>query len=719
MATIKLSDQFGLDENVQLADTSALLQYARQLPGLLVTGANISQIGGLTLDQPAVASLQTGLSFSDPVALGQDTELTIQAGVHGSFAIMTGASLFSPDAFGDNIAIPAGSCYVSTGIDANAGAGPSLTPGSLKFGCSAGSTLQFTNYRRFTTAGKPLLDALKESIGGFLIPATPEALEALPPNALVTATGTGSLKLSVTANLFAATNPLAALTLPDPIPAVKLTQGGSVQAGATFTLTGEYQIRAQKLENGRIRLGWYRKHSEALNVSATLSEGLAAEFGSRDLFSLVLGAISGDPKADLTELQNAGLNTSQIESIQAAVQAAVQRKLEVALSTEIGALKWGQAAFLYEIDMAAATRESREQIARALAGDLTPLHGDLPGVQTIRSIWTAVRQSSLTLKVNLLGIYNFISIAKLTSTGATLYEPSTGALVITDKSTAQRIRSQQVNYGADSDKLRAVLAESFLITAAYHGSQSMIGAPSLRCTHSFFILERDAHFDQMRHFARTGVALGLISNEEAAPPAGIDDFGRATLYIETQYDQPLASALFSSADPSVYDDIGRTALQLLVGPGDQDAARRIPASDDVLWEKMRELGDAQDILALFPNLPEPLKNAIFADYLTIVWWSDAMAGAAEHLHAMRQFLASHPGTPPNDPEFQKRRAGLADHLKSVAANTREEFGRPWGLVAMNELSGRKAAVTFLLANTKFGIAKTKAQEAVASGGSAD
>jgi hypothetical protein len=719
MATIKLNDQFGLDETVQLADRSALLQYAQELPALLMTGANISKIGGLTLDQPAVLALQTGLSFSDPVALGADTQLTIDAGVHGSFAIARGGSLFSPDAFGDNIAIPADSCYVSTAIDANVAAGPVIAAGNLTFGANAGGTLEFANYRRFPAAGTPLLDALKESIGGFVIPATPEALDAVPTNGVVTATGTGSLKLSVTANLFAATNPLAALTLPAPLPAVKLSAGGSVQAGATFTLTGQYQIRAQKLENGRIRLGWYRKQSEALTVSATLSEGIAADVGGTDLFSLVLGAISGDPKADIAELKNEDLNAAQIQSIQAAVQAAVQRKLEVAVSAQIGALQSGQAAFLYEIDMAATTPESREQIARALGGDLTPLHADLAGVQAIRSIWRAVQQSSLTLKVNLLGIYNFISIAKLTSMGATLFEPSTGAVVITDKTTAERIRSQQVNFGADSDKLRAVLAESFLITAVYHGGQSVIGAPALQCTHSFFTLDRDADFEKMRHLARTGVALGLVSSDEAAPPASAGDFGRATLYIEAQYDQALASTLFSSTDSTVYDNIGRTAVQLLVGPGDEDSARRIPASDDVLWKKMRTLGDAQDILALFPSLPEPLKHAIFADYLTIVWWSDAMAGAAQRLQAMQQFLADHPGTPPTDPEFQKRRAALADHIRSVAANTREEFGQPWGLVAMNELSGRKAAITFLLANSKFGIVKNTRQEAVAAGGSAD
>ncbi len=41
---------------------------------------------------------------------------------------------------------------------------------------------------------------------------------------------------------------------------------------------------------------------------------------------------------------------------------------------------------------------------------------------------------------------------------------------------------------------------------------------------------------------------------------------------------------------------------------------------------------------------------------------------------------------------------LADHLAKVAANTKEQFGQPWGLVAMFNASGRTAPARFLVSS---------------------
>jgi len=57
MATIKLSDQLGAVVDVQPAETSALLRYFRALPALAMQNGDLTQAGGLTLDQPAVRDL--------------------------------------------------------------------------------------------------------------------------------------------------------------------------------------------------------------------------------------------------------------------------------------------------------------------------------------------------------------------------------------------------------------------------------------------------------------------------------------------------------------------------------------------------------------------------------------------------------------------------------------------------------------------------------------
>lgn len=96
------------------------------------------------------------------------------------------------------------------------------------------------------------------------------------------------------------------------------------------------------------------------------------------------------------------------------------------------------------------------------------------------------------------------------------------------------------------------------------------------------------------------------------------------------------------------------------------------------------------IPALFPDVPFPISQAIVTDYTVIRWWSDAMNTTANKLAEMQAFLATHPTVDDQNNDFKKLRNDLAAHLKSVAANTREEFGRPWGLLAMFIVSGKQA-----------------------------
>ncbi len=436
------------------------------------------------------------------------------------------------------------------------------------------------------------------------------------------------------------------------------------------------------------------------------SEGLSGGFGDKDLFGTVLKAISSDPAADGAELQAAGLDDRQIRTIQLAVTAAIQRKLELAISTEISALQEGDAAFLFDIRLAETTPESRAALDAALAGDLSGLHtpAALPGVTCVHSIWTHIRQESLTLKVNLLGIYNFTSVAKLVRAGSVLFEPVTGALVLSDQQTASRIQAGQMNFGANPAKLRRVLAETFLITAAYQGTVNTAGRVALSCSHNFFSLEDHASPGTIERFIRAGAALGLLSGGDEELPEGISDFGRSTVYVEVDYDEDLATRLFvdDSFAPlprELYEQAGRAAVQLLIPENAQDAVRRRPATDDELWAMMKDRGQA-NIRALFPGVPAPLLGALTADYSAIVWWADAMTGAARLLSAVKQFQKAHPRVSPNDTGFSKLRKQLADHLTDVTRRTAEEFGQPWGLVAMNQVVQRRGGASIIITGPK-------------------
>lgn len=701
MPTITLTDQLGLDVDAQPAPTSALLKYFQQLPSLKLDALDLSKVGGLTLDQPAIQSIRTGVSFQDPVNLGKGAPaLCVSAGAHASIAIITDAD--DLPGHDDRTAVAPDTCYISFGIEAAVSPALTVSSGVLQFGASPSTQVEVVSYTRFPhKTGVTLLQAVQQTVGAFAIPGCSGDLEDLPAGQIAKIDVSGKLKLSGTANLLATANPLASASLPSPLPTVSVSAGGSATFGVSCEIETEYGIVAQKLDSGVVRLGWHHKNGTAVTVSATVSEGISAGFGTTDLFSQVVGLISASPTADLQELASAGVPKEQASAIHGAVKAAACRKLEIAVSSAFTATDSQTATFLYEIVPAALTDQSRTAIDQALGGDLAGLHSPgLPGVSCVRSIWAKVSKVSLELDVNLLGILNYRSIASLSLEGKVMYEPATGSLVIADQATAERIQSLQVNFGADTDKLRHVLAESFLITAAYRGTKLLAGPASLRCSHHFFELQNKTSSNDMARKLRTGLALALLSVGEAEPPGSVSDFGRTLFTASTDYNDDLVSRMFLGSDSAplpreCYETAGRNAIQFLVQEGDDDAVRRQPAIDDVLWSRMKDVGQP-GFAALFAGVAAPLVEAVVADYTTIQWWADAMLGTAQQLAKVRLWMARNPTATFDDPDFQKLRQDLADYLRQVAANTRDEFGQPWGLIAMDQLVAHAAAAKMLI-----------------------
>lgn len=711
MANIKLTDQFGLDVSATPAPTSALLKYFQQLPGLKLDSLDLGRLGGLTLDAPAVRSLNTGLSFSDPVSLGDGAPtLAIAAGAHASIRIIDDVDdLPGGDASDES---PKDICYLAFGVEATASAAVSATAAGIQFGAKPSTKLTLESYSRFPkNAGVTLLDAVRQTVCAFALPMRAGDLADLPAGQIVRVSVDGKLELSGAANLLAATNPLASLALPAPLPTPSVSAGGSVTAGVSFAIDASYEIVARKLDRGAVRLGWHRREGTEVAVHVRAGEGITAGIGSGDLFSQVISAISANPKLDVAELTNAGLSEDESSAIQQAVKAAVNRKLEVAIGAEVSTSDSHSAAFLYEIAPAALTDDSRSALDSALRGNLTPLHaGPLAGITCVRSIWENVRKGQLELDVNLLGILNYRSVATLALAGKVLYEPVTGALTITDSATAGRIQSLQVNFGADTAKLRRVLAESFLITAAYHGAHQVDPNPSLRCSHSFFDLQNSTSRCDIVTKLQTGVALGLLSTADAAPAAATADFGRTLFSVSADYDSGLVTAMFLDSGGSPrpiqdYETAGRAAILALVAEDADDAIRRKPAQDDSLWNRMKDVGQPS-FPSLFLGIPAPLVNAVVADYSVIMWWAEAMHNMSQQLAAMRH--------PMEDAEFQKQREKLASLLRGVAANTREEFGQPWGLIAMHHLTARDAGAKFLLSGPMLVVSR-RSQPAAAIG----
>jgi len=698
MADITVTDNFGFSVNLIPTVGSSLTKYFKSMPSLHAVKLNMAALQQIPLKSVKLESGSAGLTFRESVVIGATgPALTIEAGLQAAISISQGDALLLGDDFGDPIAIPPDQAYLSFGIQATVA--PEITAGALglTFGLSPSNEISVVNYKPFTiTSSEPkFLDALRQTVGEYLIPAQVSDLETLVSGTVATVTGIGKLRVSATASLLTSINPLATLSTPLAPVSLQVREGASFEVGASFELSGGYQVRVQKLSPQIVRLGYYKEHGSEFGVSVAAKLGLSGGLGSFDVVSNLLGLISSNPEADIDELKRAGLGQDQIDGIAHAIRAAVERKLELAVYSELALASQKESAFLYEIDLKALDAAGHQAVNDALRGDLTALVTDessLPtGVRPVHTIFSAIRDSRHKLKINLLGIYNYMSVTQLATQGTILYEPESGDLVITDNATAQRIRSAQLNFGADRDKLRRVLVESFFITAVYKCTRFVARAPALTSGYWFFELQPKTNRRTMRGNLDVPEGLGLISEQQKQSMlARADNFGRCTFYIESSYDDDLTASLFldrtgQPRSEDEYDRIGREALRHLVHPGDEDAFRLPPLTDDPLWARMKDAGPAS-LSGVFPGLSAAQVAVIGADYTLIRWWSHAMRTMAQKLADVRTFFAQNPNPDPEDAAFKALREELRNAMASVAKNTREEFGHPWGLLAMDRAS---------------------------------
>jgi hypothetical protein len=708
MPTIKLTDQVGAEINVELNDDSAIAKYIKGLKGLKLTDIKFSGLEGVTLDKVPVKSIKSGISFEQPVDIGTSgVEMKIGAGASGSIRVYSSKDkqLFDPEVFGDPIPIGANQSYVSFAMTASLSTDLTAKTGDLSFGFNAGSQVALTTYKLFekTNGGSfPLYaEALKEAFRSFAIPGDIEDIAGMAVGAVTTVEGSGSLKFSGGVNLLTIVNPLATVNLPEPIGAVKVTSGNAIKVAASVEVSGAYQIRAQKISKSKFRLGYYKKRGSDFNLKVSASGGLSAGVGKLDLIEELLKAVSQNPQVDKDALTHGGLNDDQIEAIKKVVEAGVSRKLEIALSFELDALRSSEAAFLYEIEPGKLNQSGRQAVHDALDGNLSGLtrnENELPqGINLVRSIFTETQKQKHALKFNLLGIYNYISVSTLILKGTVMFEPATGELVITDKATATRIAASTLNFAADSEKLRKVMAESVMITAAYRCSKLVAQPPELKISHSYFELHTKTDQTAMKNNLEVLEALGLMTaSEKKKILAGSAKFGRTTLYAATAYGDELISDLFlqdgSPRPREDYERAGRNALKLLIQSGDDDEIRRLPATDNNLWKEMKQQGQANfKSIDKLKGLSAPLLGAVISDYSVVVWWAQSMSEMGERLAEIRQFFKNNPNIDPENNSFKSLRKKLASKLKDVASNTREEFGDPWGLIAMDQVSGSRAS----------------------------
>jgi hypothetical protein len=720
MPTIKLTDQLGASVDAQINPDSTIAKYIKDLSKLKFPKLNFEELKNVTLDQAPVKVLQTGIEFEQPVNIGvDDTEMKIGAGVSGSLTLFSAKDeqLFDPEVFADPIKIGPNQIYVGFGTSVTVSSGLTHESGDLGFGFDAGSQITLTSYKLFETAPggafPRFVDALKESIASFSLPGDLEDLARMPNGSVAAVEGNGNIKLSGTVDLLSVVNPLAVVSLPEPLGELKVSSGNAIKVGASFEISGAYQIRIHKIGKDKVRLGYYKKRGTEFSVTASASAGVSAGVGKFDVIEEVLKAISSDPKVDIETLKNGGLSEAQIEAIKKVVEAGISRKLEIALGFEFSSQETSEAAFLFEFELDRLDEAGRKALHNALDGDLSGLalnKGIPAGVQFVRSIFTEVQKKRHALKFNLLGIYNSISVSTLVLKGKVLFDPATGEVIITDATTASRITASTLNFAADNEKLRKVMAESVLMTVAYKFSKLVTHAqPELAITHSYFELHSKTNATDLRNNLDVFEALGLIkASEKKDLIGGANKFGKTTLFAETSYDDALVNSLFlnngSPRSQSEYETAGRKALALLVQSDEDEAFRRKPAVDDALWKEMSKQGQANlKFIAALKPLNAAALGAVTTDYTVIKWWAESMEEMSESLVDMRKFLDENSGIDPENKKFKSLRKKLGSKLKEVVSKTKRQFGDPWGLVAMDQASGGRAGAKALITGSSLAV----------------
>jgi hypothetical protein len=709
---LSVADGFGLviDASPPPDALSLFSKYLRD-PGV-VAGVlhNPKPIQGIQVGQDPFDDLSVGISFTQPVNLGAgDVQLTINPALVGTLGIHKGEALFdsADEPFSGKVLNPdpARQAFVSAGIEAKLVAGTAGGTGVLQFGLTAGTAVALTNYRLFALTDE-IVPAIQTLFRSFVVPGDLQDVESMAPGTVAAVEGTGSLTFSATANLLSAVNPLASLSAPVLNGLLMVRDGAALPVYASYTLTGEYQVRVQRLGGRKFLLGYGKKRGSDFDVCVTAEFGASVDVGGFDLIQHVLQVISSDVVPDQDVFRQAGLGDDQISGIAAAVKAGIERSLALSLKGDLDVLDEVSTAFSYEVDLDALDDAGRQAIGAALRGDLSGLESStLNGVKPLKSVFSSLREGRKGLKVNLLGIFNYGSVSTLLQKGTIIVDRESGAITITDQESAKRVQSTADYFAQDNAKLRKVLAESFLTTATYRSSGTVLQAPDLTSNYWFFDFHQNGQIANLQDYLSVAQALKFVSPAEVSATLQrvqpSSPLGPVSLYLDSQYTEALFKVLFLDAQGNArpqqwYEELGRDAMISLIEPGAPISdARRSALGNQEIWNVLCDAGPANFPVILEERGFEPAAvPVVTSDYIAIRWWASAMHEMGDALAQLLTFMGRGSPVNPTSPEFTRLRRNLDDKLASVAANTHDHFAEPWGLVVMDLASGQRSAVSF-------------------------
>jgi hypothetical protein len=653
----------------------------------------LSQVAKNPIQFQAKAGNKFQLGNTKPeINVTPEAQVTIRANAK------TESNLFDGDPFHVAAKVPANTGYVSVGFQGSLDLGVSGSDGDLTFGLDKSSTVSLEYLKAFPLGdGVKLGDALGLTISSYVIPADLSDLASLAVNDISTVSGSGSLKVSGGIKVSLSPNPLASVDLPLGAGEVAVSAGAAIGQSASFTISGSYQIRTRRLDADTIELSFLRESGTTLKADLSASAGITAKLGDTDLIASVLGAISTDPTGDKKLL--ADLQPAELKTLHDAVKSGLGHSLQASLDVILSAATDDQAAFQYRIKPSQLTGNANLAVHKALDGDLTLLtameenmkaDGILaPGIQMLNSVLSKTRDRGLTLKINLLGILNYLTVSELISKSEILTDDVSGDITIKETVTGNRITAI-VEPMARNEALRKAIFNSLLATTTYRAGNA-VALPNLTSEQMHFALNQKTNQQIMGDYLNWFAALRLIATDEKKSIlGGFTPGGASTCVLRTLFGDADCTAMFFDGAGTLraapyYQEIGRQALRALLDPEHQPTdALRYKIVDDGLWPKAVDIGPTPGLAALVGISQDDARvGVLIGDVFVILQWAKAMVAAGKLVQDVKTFVGKRDlKILYQDNDFKAKCDALQKKMAAMVKASTIRFDEPWGMVAL-------------------------------------
>ena len=561
---------------------------------------------------------------------------------------------------------------------------------SLKFG----STLNLTEYTRFSPADGPL-PTLGEAIGitltDFGLLASAAEIRGLQPGTVRSADVSGTVTVSGSYSLPMAVNQLALAESVVPFKiAVKPDFG--VKLGGSVALTGDYSVLCWRNGPTQIVLAVMKKKGTTLTATFNAGAGLAASMGGGDLIEPFFNAVA--PGIDLAKCGLAK-DDPRYKAINDVLTESVSRAFSVSVNAKCAAAFTDQAALVYSVDLTEgselAKAATNAALDAALAGDWSQL-STLPNAKELCNAIADSHEHKFTFAVNLIGIFSYETIADFVSSSTVVRDAESLSVTITDSQTAKRITTAATPYLADPNKLRTVLYESTVATAAYKLASGNLSPADLKLTQQMLIYKSRLSPADLRKDLRLAVAIAEMTGAQLdAIPMANPSHVRVEANQALDNDH-LLKVFF--ADPTKHTPhtvpelalLGRRTLAALLDPANIADARRIAVlNSDQIWAAM-------DVSGGKAPADSP---ASYSDWCDVTFWANAIHGLAKPLQAVLEAWQHIPaGSDPTKAQnFMKARDTLKKAVGEAVHDTHAAFETGWPIAVMYALSGGNTGAT--------------------------